>query len=231
MNETSFLVQPDGKRGTKVQIRSTKRLPQTTESKHKVEAAVSRNGKSRDISLIQDKYPDDNLPETWQELKTAGIPVVPTLRIHEESGSVFVTDLKADGSEFYGKSKHREFSNKFLRRKKTDDFFLQLTDEENVAKIRNRAIEISKIASKNGILLTKDDTFDLRITPQGDFEVFCLDLTGTTKYKPENYSRDNLEAENLYQANNFIYLLQLVRKKLIQKQQTVPYKLQRIFIP
>lgn len=124
MNEFATLEKIIGKGQTEVQVKSTKRLPNTTESKYQVKADLLRNARKREISLIEYKNPQSSYIKDWEMLKEAGVSVVPTMRIYENS--VFMTDLKAGGGEFYGKSKKRELSNsKIIKRRKTDDIFFR----------------------------------------------------------------------------------------------------------
>lgn len=219
MSEVRFLEKTNNNKQTKVSIQSSERLAYTGESKYGVKATVKGKDKEREISLIRHDAPfADSIVEAWRSLKEVGIPVVPTLRT--SGNTIYSTDLKADGSEFYGKSKLRqvEEENNYGRRK-IDDLFIDLTSEDTIQKVHKRAVEIATIANRNGILLANDDTFDLRVSPQGEFEVYCLDLSGTKKYQVDKYKPEILSRDNLLKAESFIKLLRSIREKLLEKKQ------------
>ena len=61
-------------------------------------------GKDSLISLIQrDAYYGQQIEKNWEAMKKIGLPVVPTLR-KLPTGELLVTDMKADGSQIYGKA-------------------------------------------------------------------------------------------------------------------------------
>lgn len=213
--------------GDRFIVKSRKPLPHTGEPKFRVKGRI---GDQR-VKLIESvKSYDSEIAPVWHDMKSLGIPVVPEMRI--EGFNTYTTDLTADGSHFYGKSKLRELSgNGKVRRRKTDDFFISLTESSALEKIMRRGIEIADIASKNGIDIAVDDPFDLLISPDGSYDIYCLDLTGVRKHTIDGYSHERLQKHNHDKVRAFIKLLTSIRELLLKKQQTLWYKIQRIFIP
>ena len=67
-----------------------------TEPKNYVRGRVG----NYDISLIERIHETNSYERNWKAFKEAGLPVLPTLRKTLE-GRLFVTNVKADGSEVY----------------------------------------------------------------------------------------------------------------------------------
>jgi len=128
------------------------------QSKALIEATVGE----RPISLIQRPY-SEHIVKFWQSSRDAGLPVVPTLRQITMDGeqSLLYTDVKADGSEVYGKALKKVLSSGFPRERppepSVDRHFLEITNSENLPDVVTRANEISMLATERGLRLPVDD--------------------------------------------------------------------------
>lgn len=133
----------------------------------------------RPISLIE-RPMDEFYIEHWKAFKEVGFPVVPMLR-QSENNTLLVTDVKADGSEVYGKglrimvSEHRK--QRTRPRPDVDRRFLALMSSESFKetlseRLRNYAVT----ATRNNMGLATDDPFELVVRPDGKWKIMMLDL-------------------------------------------------------
>jgi hypothetical protein len=138
---------------------------------------------NRDISLVAREVAE-HVPTTWRKMKEAGLPVVPTLRIDPQTRergrpTVIMTDVKADGSELYGKGLLWSLESNEARvrpRPDIDKYFLALTHSTHFNEIEKKVNEYKAVADKNHISLPKDDAFELKIKPNGAWDMLILDL-------------------------------------------------------
>src|SRR5579863_2662717 len=110
------------------------------------------------INLVERSY-SQRYVENWGAFNAVGLPVVPTLRYgvnkDGEPETLFMTDIKADGSEIYGRNflhvleSKRANNSRFRPRHKLDGFFLDLTKPDGLKDIEKEGNGYIKIADSN----------------------------------------------------------------------------------
>lgn len=141
-------------------------------------------------------------PVVWSVLSEAGLPVVPDLYVGPDN-TLLATDLKADGSEFYGKSYSMsvEFRHEHERpRPEIDPIFMDLI-ERKAPEIEEQVQDYARKAAEAGVLLAYDDPVDMLVRPDGSFQVMALDLTRAEV--DEVYSLEERMARNRSRVKNF----------------------------
>lgn len=184
-----------------------------SEPKKKISGELlSPTGQTKQVSLIERplvNYEGDSTYEKlWNMCKEAGLPVAPTMR-RTDRGTVVFGDLAANGSEFYGKSmwdrlsmrKRRPHENIFDYIKLMPRFLNILENDQDNLKLKLESIV--EIANKNNISIPEDDPFDLRVNPDGSWNIFMLDLEGVCK-RDGNYPQDKLIEGNNKARNEFM---------------------------
>lgn len=192
------------------------------EYKHVIAATVGE----RPVSLIQRHY-EERYVDTWEEFRAAGLPVVPTLRVAETEGhkSLLVTDLKADGSELYGKGLLVTLSQGDVRERPpiemVDRRFLELTSPANIEQIQAQANEYAAVADKNEMILPIDDPFELLIKPDGAWGLIIVDLYWGGKiskdYIAATLGMGGVDLNTQRLVEQFINNLHAIRKQLQQE--------------
>lgn len=185
-----------------------------TEEKHEIKADLhSDSGKVREVKLIEraDNVGADKLTysEKWKMFKDAGLPVVPTLR-KTEKGTVLMTDLRADGSEIFGKALAYKLSEKAVFPEELSaevpysliNRFLEILEGRELEELKNKIKEYVAQASENKILLPIDDPFELIIHPDGSWDLVIVDLKHGTRARDQE--RDQIEELNTRYANFFL---------------------------
>lgn len=121
----------------------------------------------------------------WRKLKDAGVPTIPNVRIVDDD-NVLITDLTADGSQFFGKAGYIKwlFEDRQPGLSGPEKHFVNV----DIDKVARRAREIELLALKHGLVLPSDDPFDLLVHPTGAWEVVVLDIGQTAEL-----SRDDKE--------------------------------------
>lgn len=109
--------------------------------------------------------------DVWKLFDDAGLPVSPELWT-DEDGKIYMPNLTADGSAFYGKGFVDAYA---LKQNKMDNNFLNIIDKK-FDEITEVAGRLADHASKQGVLLPLDDAFDLHVFPDGSYELSILDL-------------------------------------------------------
>lgn len=143
-----------------------------------IAAEITRNSRHKPLALVERDFGQDTnrIVEVWKRCKDVGIPVVPTLGITQR-GTVVMTDLRADGSELYGKSLVFYSHGEKREPSELDSIFLQiLSDTEKLKAIKEEAIRLAVKAGESGIAMPIDDPFELLVKPDGTFSLICLDL-------------------------------------------------------
>jgi hypothetical protein len=133
----------------------------------------------------------------WKACKEAGLTVAPNAYVSDR-GTMLVTDVKADGSEVYGKrmgevlNGYNPEADRSRPHKEIDGWFMQLTSPENLPAIKERARRQSALATANGIELPFDEAYELIVHPDGSWDVITLDFTDGTKLSPDTtgFARD-----------------------------------------
>jgi hypothetical protein len=123
----------------------------------------------------------DIFVRNWHAYRAAGIPTVPTLRTSDNRGTLLVTDVKADGSEVYGKGMAQALSGRhdigrYRANTQIDPLFLEITADKNWQVIVNKANEYTERAVDAGIVLAYDDAFEMIVHPDGTWDLIALDL-------------------------------------------------------
>lgn len=200
----------DGKEQTKI-ITRRKPLSLGFPEKYLVRAKSCR-WFSRKQSYVERAY-DENYFDNWAMMKSAGLPVVAEVLKTDEG--VLVRDLKADGSELYGKLLAMYLMGGHRRnrpRPKIDKLFLELTRDEELIEIRRKIVNCIQKANAHGIALPHDDPFELIIHPDGKWDIIILDVESA--YRSKNFQE--VTANNLKCMNQFVTYLRVIKKKLIK---------------
>lgn len=188
-----------------------------TEAKQEIEANLrSESGRTHKVRLIEraDNMGADGLAysEKWKMFKEAGLPVVPTLR-KTEKGTVLMTDLRADGSEIFGKALLYKLTGKaiFPDEQKVEvpyNFvmrFLEIVEGDEFQKLKTKVQEHVSAASESKIVLPIDDPFELVIHPDGSWDLVTVDLKHGTKASETESSK--IEELNTRYASFFLKTL------------------------
>ena len=169
------------------------------------------------VSLVERDLFRKEYLSTWQSFKAAGLPVVPTVRINEETGAVLVTDIKADGSETYGKAtlyNHERWL--FRRRREIDTLFLRLMEPDTFPILERRVRECITIANAHALLLPFDDPFELVVHPDGNWEVMILDLRHGKAVETQDPERAKVAQTNEELGETFLDWLKSLRDRFIE---------------
>jgi hypothetical protein len=164
----------------------------------------SRSGDTRRKIQLFKRRTSSKYIKNWKDLNAVGLPVVPTLRICSGT-TMILTDMKADGSEIYGKGLRDVL--KFRKEKRErpseeiDQIFLDITNEENIKVVRGKALEYVERANRNGIKLASDDPFELIIHPDGKWDFIMLDLFYASKV---DASKDGIFTD-VSECNRILY--------------------------
>ncbi len=163
-----------------VSVQSSTPITLGTRPKQRVELVVTgkESQRKRNISMVRRKVEYDKLftggktPAEhyfyiWDVMRKAGLPVLHSLGVLS-AAEVLESDECADGSVIYGK----DFTKSEGPLGETDEFFLKLNFEEVERKVR----DIAKLATDNHIELSHDHAFDLKIHPQGMWEIMTRDI-------------------------------------------------------
>jgi hypothetical protein len=161
------------------------------------------------------------------------MPVVPLLRTAEIAGEhkIISTDLKADGSELYGKALisailDDEDPRERPPARELDDAFVKLTDPERIAEVEERLRALADQATENYLRLPFDDPFELQIHPDGSWEPIILDLRFAYVTAPEKRTEDTrarLEMENSFAVEKYLGFVAELREVMLDH----PEKLQQ----
>lgn len=163
----------------------------------------------------------DIFVRNWHAYRAAGIPTVPTLRTSDNRGTLLVTDVKADGSEVYGKGMVQALSGRHdLSRHRAntqiDPLFLEITADENWQAIADKANEYTERAIDAGIVLAYDDAFEMIVHPDGTWDLIALDILRSVAPEDETASTrgQNRAALNRKYEAYFLAELDMVRERL-----------------
>jgi hypothetical protein len=164
---------------------------QGSESKWRIAGEVRGKTRSRQVRLIERAFDGaaSSYSEKWKQCKDAQLPVVPTLRLTDRD-SVVLTDVTADGSQLFGKGLNLDLqmSDDFQRSRLFNLYNIPLFRKiysENREKIEKELLMYSRFAWAKGILLPGDDSFELLIKPDGNWQLLLLDLT-QIEYAPRD---------------------------------------------
>ena len=183
-----------------------------TESKHLVLGADNR-------SYIERLY-DIRWINNWKAMRKAGLPVVPDILLNPMRRFMLLTDIKADGSEAYGKALSRclEYPSIIPRdrpRPDIDQLFLNLTTPENLPKIKQAVDKLVATANTSNIELPKDDAVELVIHPDGSWGLMTLDLQYAKTLTPQTQAEiDARRSSNITSTARFLRHIKIIRQCL-----------------
>lgn len=181
-----------------------------------------------DVSLVRRELNAEEYLRVWKLFLEAGLPVVPSLRI-DQSGRVYMTDLRADGSELYGvaaehalRGDKKYYENLYPKRrtKHKEQFLKILQDPLEVEKIWREITKCIITANKNSLILPPDDEFELVIKPDGGWKLILLDLRSGATFEDMKYlslSDDELRKDNEKTGIYFMETLQNIKNILSNK--------------
>jgi hypothetical protein len=148
----------------------------------------------KDVYLMERRL-DPVYEANWFAMKKAHLPVVPTLRKTEDK--LIVTDVKADGSETYGKGFLSAIGER--SRPDVDTHFLELTTGENLQAITQQIDTYIDRANQAGIAIPWDDPFELLVHPNGSWQLIILDLRNAKiEQSTETVTPINKEAKETF---------------------------------
>lgn len=182
------------------------------------------DGTNQVVSLIE-RNNDPLLVQGWLAMREAGIPTVPTLR-QTSRNTLLVTDVKADGSEVYGRGLAEQQIMSYLDptverqrlRPAMDQRFLKISAWHRFHKIRKAAINYADRATDRGLCLPYDDPFEMLVRPDGSWGLIALDVRETRREDNER-ARDFLNKDV---AEKFLNAIQGLRKDLLRRVVTPP---------
>ncbi|HEV7454485.1 MAG TPA: hypothetical protein VGO07_04460 [Candidatus Saccharimonadales bacterium] len=191
-----------------------------------------RDEEGRELTLLERSVKDDpaerrehndHYIHSWQVCNEAGIPVVPEVMVSDDD-TLLVTDVKAGGSEVYGKGMARALSSYDHAQERhrphadIDALFMQITAPENVGAIRAEAERISQLAINAGMELPADDPYELIVHPDGTWQLMTLDLDLAIHTEPERLNNGvlgvRLVRNNREASDYLIFQLQKIRGSL-----------------
>lgn len=173
----------------------------------------------RDYSDPYERRARNTYIKNYTALREAGVPVVPEV-LTTDNDRLLVTDVKADGSEVYGRgmawalSWCSDDSERSRPHRDVDPHFLRLTSPEKLPDIEKQASVYAANAAEHDIVLAADDPFELKVGPDGRWDLIALDLseavTGFSAQRGYNPRIHGTVAElNAGRVQNF--MRQLVR--------------------
>jgi hypothetical protein len=150
----------------------------------------------RSFHITEGYYSPIHFIKNWKAHREADIPTSPALYTTDSPDKLLVTDVKADGSETYGKGR----SNNMLYnqetdrpRPKIDELFLGITADKNLLAIEAKALEYARRATSHNLVLATDDPLELIVHPDGTWDFIALDLTNALT--PEDAPYKNIDME------------------------------------
>lgn len=133
-------------------------------------------------------------------MQQARLPVPQGVLINPEVGIMLVPDLKADGSELYGKSLISSLISRetirYRPRPAIDEIYIDLTSSDKLPKVERALDAVIARANKHEIELPWDDPLEFRVQPSGKAKFICvdLDLAETTPVTSESERRTREES-------------------------------------
>jgi len=184
------------------------------ETKNVVQATVTHNQRSRDVSLVERVNNTHFWLHNWQLLKDAGLPVPATVRLSEKN-TILITNFKAHGEEMYGKGLLYEYEKippQELKLSHTDHIFLELMKTSKKA-ILTEMERLVGIANEHTVFLPGDDPFELLISPDGSWKFVITDLSwGGVGLRLEVSKRNQSVSD--YFFNNLLMIEELLKVHL-----------------
>jgi hypothetical protein len=198
-----------------------------TKPKWRLHGAVGRN-EDLLLSLIERDFGKmtDIVMSNWAKAKEAGLPVVNIFR-KTDKNTIVMTDIRADGSEIYGKSIYYHITDpkktgEIRQSNKIDVKFLEIMNsKEKMEEVKKQAEKYALLASEHGIILAWDDPFDLVIHPTEGFKLICLDIEdmGHRDVSSE-YELTEAKETNQNRVKKFIADLTISAKELLKTEKS-----------
>jgi hypothetical protein len=148
------------------EVSSTPLIAGTELQKSVVEVSVGNSALI--LSYIQRPH-NQHYIDTWKYFRRKGMPVALGLFevVYGDSPCLLVPDMKADGSELYGKSLESQLHEGSERsrppRPIVDELFLDLVSPARIHEVEALVDVYVELASENRITLPTDDPFELHV--------------------------------------------------------------------
>ena len=133
-----------------------------------------------DTSFVQRRF-DPDFIRNWKRMNAVGLPVVPEIFLNPGRDFMLTPDVKADGSEVYGKGLRDVLEGRYRYtrerpRPEIDEIFLELTAPQNIPMILQAAKSVASIANAHSVELPSEDPMELIIHPDKSWGIISLDL-------------------------------------------------------
>jgi hypothetical protein len=168
------------------------------EEKNTVEANISRGIRQRKVFFIERLMRDRKMAEAWIKkwkiLHDLDLPIPPTIRISQKN-NIFITNLRANGEEMYGKGLLWE-ARKMIRERRgfkpraIDEIFFKIWLEKR-GEILGEVWRLTDIANEAGVFLPTDDAFELLVSPDGSWRLVIVDLFCVSKLSKDPFKGNN----------------------------------------
>ncbi|HSW99294.1 MAG TPA: hypothetical protein VLF71_05680 [Candidatus Saccharimonadales bacterium] len=227
----------DPGRTTLFDIVASEEVAMGVEEKH---VRTIRTPDGRTTTMLERAHQDDlTTPEqacqeyiaAWKAMRDAGLPVVPEVFVTSRS-TLLVTDVKADGSELYGKGLRRAAESyhpeeeRVRPRPELDATFIGITSPEAMPAVVARVDELCARAQAHGIELPVDDPFEMVVRPDGSWDLITLDVRLGNVHDlttMDDAERRHLQANGLEVKQTFLGELEKLRNALVRKAEQDAY--------
>jgi hypothetical protein len=163
-------------------------------------------------SLIE-RYFDPVYAESWLTCHVAGLTIPPELQLSSRN-TLLMADLKADGSELYGKGLAQIFSHRHCERQRSrpeiDKKFLHLFSS-GFRQLEKEAFRFADRATEQDIKLSFDDAFELHLRPDDSWNFIAIDLEDEVGH---DWSKDTLAQHQKRCAERVISQLRDIYRQL-----------------
>lgn len=168
-------------------------------------------------SFIERHVIDPGYLLTWHGMRSTGTPVLYPVYHHVGRQALLTPDLKADGSELYGKgldvslatAKQRPYP-RHRPRPEIDALFLDIATDGNLRDLEDQAMEYATNDAATGLRWPVDDTFELHVRPDGSYGMMYIDVGMGT------FENAAPLPANQEMAQQFIIHLKNIRKGLLE---------------
>jgi len=176
--------------------------------------------RSAEEDLDRRRQSNGGYARAWLACSVAGVPVVPELFV-SDIDTLLVTDVKADGSEVYGKGAaqalkdYRPDVTGDRANKGSDALFMEITKPENIETVLERVRFYSALATNAGIELPVDDPFELLVRPDGSWDLITLDLSMAIVHDAKNtFAGERTMRNNAEAVDHFQKQIDIIRSRL-----------------
>jgi hypothetical protein len=153
-------------------------------------------------------------------MEQARLPVPKGVLINPETGLMLVPDLKADGSELYGKSLMASLLSpqiiRYRPRPAIDEIYVDLTSSDKLPRVKRSLDTLIARANEHDIELPHDDPLELRVRPSGKAQFICVDLDLAKTEAVSSESERRLTRESNEESREFVFEnLEFIRELLL----------------